>query len=195
MRIALVYPPPWKITAPGEPAFPRGEGEPEGYREGDLDADFHQTPYGLFSIGAQAIRAGHQVKVINLSAFPWHEVERLVRGLDADVYGMSMWTANRRGVALLAKCIKAHRPRAHVVVGGPHATPLAAEVLRHHPEIDTVCVGESDLTFMELVDRLAAGHSTKEIAGTVYRDGDRIARARERASIHDLDTLASPQDY
>ena len=54
MKIALLYPPPWKIAAAGEP-----DGPPAGYREGDLDADFHQTPYGLFAIGAEALRAGH----------------------------------------------------------------------------------------------------------------------------------------
>jgi hypothetical protein len=37
------------------------EGQPDGYQLGDLDPDFHQTPYGLFSLGAQALRAGHLV--------------------------------------------------------------------------------------------------------------------------------------
>ena len=56
MRIALLYPPPWKIAAPGEPTY-KGEGAPpDQYREGDLDADFYQTPWGLFSLGAQADR-------------------------------------------------------------------------------------------------------------------------------------------
>ena len=122
------------------------DGPPDGYAQGDLDGDFYQTPYGLFSLGAQALRAGHQVKVYNLSAFAWSKVEEVVRTLEADVYGMSCWTANRRGVRMVAKCIKAHHPRAHVVVGGPHATPLGPELLRHYPDVDTVCVGESDLT-------------------------------------------------
>jgi radical SAM superfamily enzyme YgiQ (UPF0313 family) len=194
VRIALLYPPPWKIPDPDVAPDPV-DGPPDGYRQGDLDADFYQTPYGLFSLGAQAIRAGHQVKVLNLSAFAWTKVEEVVRALDADVYGMSCWTANRRGVALVAKCIKSHHPGAHVVVGGPHATPLGPELLSHHPEIDTICVGESDVTFLELVDRIGAGASTNGIAGTVHRDGDRVVTAPERASIKDLDTLASPQDY
>src|SRR5262252_2358716 len=128
MRIALLYPPPWKIPLPGDQPDAH-DGPPSDYRPGDLDADFHQTPYGLFSLGAQAIRAGHAVKVFNLSAFPWPEIERAVRALDADVFGMSCWTANRRGVALVAKLIKDVHPKAHVVIGGPHATPLASEML------------------------------------------------------------------
>src|SRR6188768_1083080 len=117
MRIALIYPPPWKLAAPGEPRHVV-DGPPEGFREGDLDADFYQTPYGLFALGAGAIRAGHQVKVMNLSAFAWSKVEEIIAQLDADVFGMSCWTANRRGVKLVSELIKKKHPNAHVVVGG-----------------------------------------------------------------------------
>jgi radical SAM superfamily enzyme YgiQ (UPF0313 family) len=195
MRIALLYPPPWKIPAPAEPPDRHGDGPPSDYRQGDLDPDFYQTPYGLFSLGAQAIRAGHQVKVVNLSAFTWSRVEEVVRALSADLWGMSCWTANRRGVALVARCIRQHHPNAHIVVGGPHATPLASEMLRHSPEIDTISVGESDLTFLELVERLAAGQPTQGIAGTVYRADGRIEMGPSRPAIENLDVLASPHDY
>jgi radical SAM superfamily enzyme YgiQ (UPF0313 family) len=194
MKIALIYPPPWKIAAPGEPP-PEEDGPPAGYREGDLDADFYQTPYGLFSIGAEALRAGHQVKILNLSAFAWSRVEQVVGAIEADVYGLSCWTANRRGVRLVADLVKRKHPRAHVVCGGPHATPLARELLRHYESVDTVCVGESDVTFLELVDRLAKNESTKGIAGTVYRDGDRVVVGPKRKNIADLDQLASPHHW
>jgi radical SAM superfamily enzyme YgiQ (UPF0313 family) len=194
VRIALIYPPPWKLAASGEPP-PAEDGPPREYREGDLDADFYQTPYGLFSIGAQAIRAGHSVKIVNLSAFAWSRVEEAIAALDADLFGMSCWTANRRGVRLVADLIKRRHPKAHVVVGGPHATPLGPELLARYTSVDTVCVGESDATFLELVSRLESGQDTRGIAGTVYRDGERVVEAPERKNMPDLDALASPQDY
>lgn len=194
MRIALLYPPPWKLVGPGDPD-PGRDGPPPGYAEGDLDPDFHQIPYGLLSLGAQAARAGHQVKVLNLSAFSWRRVEEVVAALDADLFGMSCWTANRRGVDLVSRCIRRRHPRSHVVVGGPHATPLAREVLERYPAVDTVAVGESEDTFMELVERLAARAPTAGIAGTWYRDGERIVEGPARKSIEDLDRLASPHDY
>ena len=141
------------------------------------------------------MRAGHAVKVLNLSAFSWRRVEEVLAALDADVFGMSCWTANRRGVALVAKLLRKLHPRTHVVIGGPHATPLAEEMLAHHPEIDTVVTGEGDVTFLELVTRLEAGAPTTGIDGTVYRDSGRISRAKERASVPELDALASPHDY
>ncbi len=197
MRIALVYPPPWKIAGQGESAGSFGrDGPPPEYKDGDLDADFYQTPYGLFALGAQALRAGHQVKVLNLSSFPWSKVEEIVGKLDAELWGMSCWTANRRGVRLVSDLIKQKHPRAHVVVGGPHATPLAPELLSHYAAVDTVCTGESDVTFLEIAKRLASGEAVHGVAGTVYRDErGRVVEAPERKNVADLDELACPHAY
>src|SRR6266545_2430296 len=195
MRIALLYPPPWKIATKGEASNLGDDGPPAEYREGDLDPDFYQTPYGLFSLGAQAIRAGHQVKILNLSSYPWSQVEEVVKQLDADLYGMSCWTANRRGVALTARSIRQHHPHSHIIVGGPHATPLATEMLQHVADIDTVALGESEPAFLELIDRLEKGKPTQGIAGTAYRANGRVELGGESTSIADLDSLASPQDY
>jgi anaerobic magnesium-protoporphyrin IX monomethyl ester cyclase len=194
VRVALLYPPPWKIPAPGAAPDAR-DGPPADYRDGDLDGDFYQVPYGLLSLAAQAIRAGHQVKLYNLSAFPWTRVEEVLAGLDADVYGMSCWTANRRGVALAAETLRRHHPRAHITVGGPHAAPLASDMLAHHAAIDTVTTGESEETFLEICARVAAGHDMTGLAGAVYRrDGD-VVRGPARKNTDELDAFASPHDY
>jgi radical SAM superfamily enzyme YgiQ (UPF0313 family) len=195
LRVALLYPPPWKIPSPGALPDASGDGPPSEYCEGDLDGDFFQTPYGLFTLGAEARRAGHQVKVLNLSAHSWDRTEEVLRALDADLFGLSCWTANRRGVALVARAIKRLHPRAHVVVGGPHATPLAREMLAHHPDIDTVAIGESEVTFLELLDRLAKGASTSGLAGTAFRGARRVEMGPPRTAVTDLDTLASPHDH
>lgn len=195
MRIVLLYPPPWKHPAEGEAAVaPEEGGPPAEYRQGDLDADFYQIPYGLLALGAGAMRAGHQVKTLNLSSFPWSKVEALVRELEADLWGMSCWTANRRGVKLVAEAIKRAHPRAHVVVGGPHATPLGPELLASYDAVDTVCVGESDVTFLELAARLERGEDPRGLAGTVYRDpAGAVHTAPERRNVQHLDELACPQ--
>ncbi len=195
MRIALLYPPPWKISPPGEPPDLNGDGPPEGFEAGDLDGDFHQVPYGLLTLASEALGEGHQVKVLNLSAFPWDQVEQTLAELDADLFGLSCWTANRRGVALVAQEIRARHPATHIVVGGPHATALGPELLAHTSAIDTVVVGESEVTFMELVARVDAKRPTRAIAGTVYRDGEQVTRGPKRAAIRDLDQLTPPHEH
>src|SRR5690606_7502967 len=129
-----------------------------------------QIPYGLLTLAAEATTAGHRVRVLNLSAFPFAQVERVIASLDARLFGMSCWTANRRGVALVAELIKKHHPQAHVIVGGPHATPFAKELLEAHQAIDTVARGESEDTFLELLGRLETNQATTHIAGTAFRE-------------------------
>jgi anaerobic magnesium-protoporphyrin IX monomethyl ester cyclase len=191
MRVALIYPPPWKIPSPGKPPDDR-DGPPADFNEGDLDADFYQIPYGLLTLAAQAGAFGHQVKVINLASYPWRDVEHVVRELEADVYGLSCWTANRRGVALVATTIRKHHPKAHVTVGGPHATPLARELLSHHPAIDSVALGEAEATFVELLQRLGSNQPLDGMAGAVVRSGRRITNGPPRPAVTNLDDLACP---
>jgi radical SAM superfamily enzyme YgiQ (UPF0313 family) len=194
MRIALLYPPPWKIPLPEQAPY-ASDGPPADFRDGDLDADFYQTPYGLFSLGAQAIRSGHQVKVLNLSGFAWQRAEEVVKELDADIFGMSCWTANRRGVALTAQAIRRFHPNARIVIGGPHATPLGREMLEHYPEIDCVTLGESDGTFAEIVERVEAGRSLSGLPGALVRTSSGIEMGPDRPNVRELDTLECPHRY
>jgi anaerobic magnesium-protoporphyrin IX monomethyl ester cyclase len=58
-----------------------------------------------------------------------------------------------------------------------------------------VCVGESDVTFLDIVDRVAHGKPVRGVAGTFYREGERIVQGPARASVEELDELASVQTY
>jgi radical SAM superfamily enzyme YgiQ (UPF0313 family) len=191
LRVALLYPPPWKIPVEGHPPDPV-DGPPGDFEPSDLDADFFQIPYGLLSLAAESRAAGHIVKVINLSAFNWDSVEATLRLLKADVIGLSCWTANRRGVRLVADAIKRHHPETHVTVGGPHATPLPKQLLEHYDSVDSVVVGEGEATFLELLHRLRDGIPLSGLDGAYYRDGHRILSGGPRAAIETLDKLASP---
>ncbi|MEZ4441967.1 MAG: radical SAM protein [Polyangiaceae bacterium] len=193
MRVALIYPPPWKKAAAGDRHGE--EGPPPGYQDGDLDGDFYQIPYGLLTIAANLKRAGHQVKVLNLSAFTWPDVEAVVARVQAEVYGLSCWTANRRGVGYVTEAIRAAHPEATIIVGGPHAAPLGREMLRHHPAIDLVATGESEQTMIELCERRARGESFDGLAGVWYRKGKAIERGPERPSVADLDEIESPHRH
>ena len=138
MRIVLLYAPPWKIARCGDPQYPPEEGPPDNIDPAAVtEGDFIQAPYGLMSLAAQAIRSGIGVQTLNVSNFPWPDIEALIRRLDADLFGLSCMTENRRGVAMLAALIRNMHPGAHVVVGGPHVTALPIETLRHVPAIDT----------------------------------------------------------
>ena len=196
MRIVLLYPPPWKIRAPGEGPDLSGDGPPVEAAQMDLTGDFRTMPYGLMSLAAQAIAAGHEVKTLNLTSLPWIEVEQLIGRLEADVFGMTSLTSNRRGLGFAAQCIRDRHPRAHIAVGGPHATALPAETLLHHPAVDTVVIGEGERTFEELIGRLETGEPTTGIAGTAWRDDDgEVQIGPPRPRIKDLDSLVPVHEH
>ncbi len=194
MRIALIYPPPWKIPTSGTPRDPI-DGPPDDYAEGDLDTDFFQIPYGLLSLAANALRAGHQVKVLNLSSYCWSEVESIASQLQADLVGISCWTANRRGVDLLSRLVKQYNPNTFVVIGGPHATPLASLILELWPCVDCVVIGEGETTFLDLITRLEKGSPIAGLPGAFTRDVSSVIAGPKRPSVNQLDELASAHDY
>ncbi|MEI6703696.1 MAG: tetratricopeptide repeat protein, partial [Deltaproteobacteria bacterium] len=196
LRIILIYPPPWQMsssddsTVCGMPFGPPIEGNKR-----ILDGDFQIITYGLLTIAAQAKRAGYDVTVYNLSTSLWQDVVHLIANTEADVYGISAFTANRRGMGAVAALIRLHHPAAHITVGGPFVTALPLDTLRHYQDIDTAVIGEGEETFMELLDCLGAGRPATGIPGTAWRDGEQISIGPPRSRINDLDSLASPFDY
>jgi len=79
MRIVLLYAPPWKIARNGDPIYPPEEGPPDNVDPAAVtEGDFLQSPYGLLTLAAQALRCGFSVQTLNVSNFPWMNIENLV---------------------------------------------------------------------------------------------------------------------
>ena len=208
MRIVLLHVPPWKLSEAGQIQIFPEYGPPVGmnridrsdftlipYNKPVIEDDFAIMPWGLFSLAAQAIRAGHDVSLFNISLFAWTKVRALLNYLDADIFGISCFTFNRRGVFATAKLIREIRPKTHIVVGGPFVTPLPVEMLEHNECVDTAVIGEGEETFMELVSRLEAGKSVDGIPGLAWRSAEGVRVGPPRQRIKSIDTLASPLDH
>lgn len=195
LRVVLIYPPPWHILPPEDPTCGMPYGPPREPADRELDHDFSTLPYGLLTIAAEARRAGHTVDVFNLSTTLWSEVEALIARTGADVFGISAFTANRRGMGALASLIRTRHPQAHITAGGPFVTALPRETLHYYRDIDTVVIGEGEGTFMELLERIATGQATTGIPGSGWRLDEQIVVGPARPRIRDLDELASPFDF
>jgi hopanoid biosynthesis associated radical SAM protein HpnJ len=92
--------------------------------------------------------------------------------------------------ARVAARLKEENPRLRVGMVGAHVGVLPAPSLRAAPAVDWVAVGEFDLTCAEV----AAGRPLPEVAGLVYRDGDRIRVTPPRPVQEDLDAFPSVID-
>lgn len=196
MKIVLIYPPPWQIPLPGEPSQKYPVRAPEGLDLSIcLSGDILNIPQGLLSLAAQEKNLGNEVDVLNLFTFPWSSIEEIMTHFKADIYGLSVFTSNRRGALALAGRIKEIHPDAHIVAGGPHATALSEEILLNCTAIDTVVRGEGEQTFRELVRRCSQGRNLSDIPGTVFRKQGKIIQAPQRKRIINLDRLVSPFRY
>jgi radical SAM superfamily enzyme YgiQ (UPF0313 family) len=196
LRIILIYPPPWKLARAGEAQYAGAEGPPEGGPfEQYLRGDSEHIPLGLLSLAAQASATGHDVRVLNLFAFAWKDIEDIITATEADLFGLSCFTQNRRGSIMLMNLIRRMHPKAHISVGGPHASALPHELLAHCSAIDTVVLGEGEQTFMELINRLENRVTTQGISGTAWNTIDGPRSAEPRTLIADLDRLIPPTRY
>ncbi len=196
LRILLIDPPVFKIALPGETPFPPAQGGKASGDTSKIDSDTGTTSYGLLSIAAQILKSGRKVLVYNLSTFAWPDVEKLIRYIHVDLVGITCMTHNLRGTAALSELIREVHPDAHIVVGGPHPTCLPVETLNYLKSVNTVVVGEGELTFLEIITRLETKQPIQDVAGTVWRDENNSAqRGAARERINDLDSLAAPHEY
>lgn len=76
-------------------------------------------------------------------------------------------------------------PETRILVGGTTASLMADALLRTHPEIDAVVVGECDETLADTVAQIKAHRPMTQVAGLRVRNG----RFQPRTPLRDLDDL------
>jgi len=149
---------------------------------------------GLLSLAAVLRERGHHVAYIDADFEDLSEagVLRHVSASGADVVGVTMNTFQAaRGAALVA-AIRRRRRGIVTVVGGPHPSAMAAELLTNSPAIDVVCRGEGERTIVELADALEAGRPIDDVLGVSFRRGGELHHNDDRPPIEDLDALPLP---
>lgn len=158
--------------------------------------DPKHVPYGMALLAAICDQAGHQVQVYDANAWRLGD-EALTTALEADswdVVAMGGITTAYAYLKKIAQCSKTLAPQAMVVAGGGFITSIPREIMTLIPEIDIGILGESFVTFPELLSKVDQ-HDThwKDLAGIIYRDDfGKIVLTPPRALIQDLDKLPYP---
>jgi anaerobic magnesium-protoporphyrin IX monomethyl ester cyclase len=160
--------------------------------------DFYtrQMPVGLGTINGVLRREGHDARLANFSRFSWDQVRRTLREFSPRIVGISLFTFNRGAALKLARIAREVDPTVVIVVGGPHATHLAEQVLTRHPAVDFVVAGEGEETLAELARTLEANGDPGAVPGLVLRGpGGTPRRTAARPAIAELDSLPHPSDH
>lgn len=170
-------------------------------------------PLGLMSLAAYLQRYSISVSILDclIDSFeaqqkdgyitygmPFKELKRRASKADPDIIGITFPFSTQYDLCLeTVKIIKQALPHVPIIVGGPHVTVAADELLNASSEIDVCVIGEGEITLYELVDSYSTKTQTftslDKIKGIVYRDANgELKYTKPREYIINLDELPYP---
>lgn len=138
---------------------------------------------------AACIPQHHEVRIIDLRLEPEGLLEQVLASFAPQVVGVTcMFTCAVNSAVRTLRQIRAVAPKAFLVVGGHEAT-LAPQHF-DLPQVDAIAIGEGELIFPPLVERLEQGQEWRGLPGLAYRaDGALHFTQPSNLMVDNLDTL------
>jgi anaerobic magnesium-protoporphyrin IX monomethyl ester cyclase len=153
---------------------------------------FRVPPLGLGYLAAMLKNKGFEAKIIDLNVESSVALEESLSRERPEVVGVSSAIGNARQALAVVSKVKTHFPECFVVVGGPYASMMGEAMLVRHREIDAVVVGEGEVTFVELLERLQNKQDLSDVNGLIFRDGNKTRNNPSRDPVEALDSLPFP---
>jgi anaerobic magnesium-protoporphyrin IX monomethyl ester cyclase len=150
-------------------------------------------PLGLAFLAGALERAGNDVKILDCVVFPFNRdlLASLLQTFKPHLAGATAVTMTVDHALGVLGQVKAIDPSVTTVIGGPHATFCAAEILQSCDQVDAVACGEGEETIVTMVRALENGTPWERVPGIAFRDGGRII-SNALPPLADLDKLAPP---
>lgn len=166
------------------------------YPELDLASPWYMEqplmpPLGLAFLAGILRKHGYDVHIIDntVEKNSPAELSNVVGRESFCLIGISCLSANYQSTIAIAKYLK-HTLRVPIIIGGPHATVLP-ETLQF-PYIDYICIGEGELTLLELCHTLTTGKCVETVKGLRFNASGEWIDTGRRALMTDLDSLPHP---
>lgn len=159
--------------------------------------EYYTMPLALVAIGSHLDRDRYEPLIVDgrLEPDPVGAVVRAAEG--AVCVGITVLTgAPIRDAVRVSRAVKARYPGLPVVWGGWHPSMFGTECLEE-PSVDVTVQAQGEVTFVEIVDRLAGGgggDTLKGCLGCTYRAGDGSVTQNAARPLADVNTLR-PHDY
>lgn len=97
------------------------------------------------------------------------EVVQEVVATAPDVLGLTLLSWDLEAQLALAAAVREAHPGVRVVAGGPTATSAGVALLRDHPVLDALVIGEGEAPLVALLSRWQAGEQAQHLAGVAWR--------------------------
>jgi radical SAM superfamily enzyme YgiQ (UPF0313 family) len=105
--------------------------------------------------------------------------------LDSAVIGLSVWTHQLEQATRVTERLRKELD-AIIVWGGIHPTSYPEEAIQ---AVDGICIGEGDVSFLNLVRAVDQGSDYRRTKGFWFRDGDQVVRNAGEPLVENLDEL------
>lgn len=156
----------------------------------------HYFPLGIGYIASYIRQFGIDVKLLDPEAqrLDDKDIKNIIEQEKPDLVGISSATPNFYNAVNIAKLAKNISKKICVAVGGAHASAVPENIVKeHHDIIDFVCIGEGEITTLEICKFLNGEiNEKKEIKGISYWDNGIAIRTEPRELFKDMDSLPFP---
>lgn len=155
-------------------------------------------PLGLLSIATFLKKHEHDVKIYDRTVDKTALIEHLEL-FKPEIVGISAPSFKAFDDAV--KVSKTIKKRNLPVIWGGAITSLVPEIVLKTGLVDFVVMGEGEITFLELVEKISGGEGFEDVDGIAYlRDGEYVKNMdREFADLADLPIIdfsfVNPEDY
>ncbi len=151
-------------------------------------------PFGLMSLGAYLLEQDVDVIIADYIVNPYsrEHAREIVQRFKPEIIGATGVTMNINTALRILKDYKEESPGSAIVMGGPHASFDAQNILSDNPHVDFIVRGEGELTATELVRNLGDKEAYKTIKGISYRNNGSISHNETRDFIPDINILPYP---
>jgi len=150
-------------------------------------------PLGILYVGAQLIKAGHEVRFIDGALHNHQQIIDVFRTFAPGFVGVysntPIWNIARRTISE----IKALDPDVFISLGGPTAIGWRDRCLRECPQLDCVHTGEGEVSAPAVVAQREACKPLDSVPGIIFRDpAGRITINPDNSPIANLDSICFP---
>ena len=149
---------------------------------------------GLGYLAAVLEKNQYKVDVIDCPALKlsYEEFRSEISKRQPNIVGITSSTLTYKSALRIARIVKETCPNCLTILGGIHVTFWDDKALQECPYLDVVVRGEGEYTLLELVQKLEAAKSFRDVLGITYRKDGKITRNPDRPYIENLDDLPFP---
>ena len=122
-------------------------------------------PLGLAFLAGSLEQAGIEVQILDCVVFPFSRdlLASVMQAFRPDLVGSTAVTMTVDHALTVLEQVKVLDPAVTTVLGGPHATFCAADILRSFPQVDVVVRGEGETALVKLTHAIASRTSWNRV--------------------------------